>query len=94
MIMDRQELLRFISKIIANSEAKTVECSLNELAGILRNAGEDESLIQLTEDTAKAWVEAHELGSRKKGREITEDELGRVIREGRERIKRQEAFRC
>ena len=92
--MDRQELLRFISKIIASSEGRTVECSLRELASIIERAGEDESLVRLAEDTADAWLEAYDLGKKKKGGEITEVELGRIIREGRERISRREASRC
>ena len=92
--MDRQELLAFISKIIAAGEGRTVECSLKELVYILEREEEDESIVQLAKDTAEAWLEAYELGKKKRGAEVTEDEIGRVIREGRERKRRQEAFRC
>lgn len=92
--MTQEEILKFIDQIIASGESESVRLSLTELAKILERNNEPKPLVEQVEDLAKAYVEATELGNQKNGAPVTSEEIGKAIREGRERIKRQEAYRC
>ncbi len=92
--MEKQELLNFISKIITNGNDRNVEAALLEFADILERVGEPDEFTELVRNLAKANQEASVLGKQKQGAPVSEDEIGKAIREGRERIKRAEAFRC
>ena len=93
-IMNEQELLAFISGIIANGSEQKVQLSLMELRNILERSGVEERLLTIVKDLIDTAREAAVLGASKKGKDVTMEELGKIIREGRERIRREEAFRC
>ena len=92
--MDEKELLAFISGIIANGNERKVQLSLTELLGILERADVEERLLAIVRDLIDTAREAASLGASKKGKDVTMEELGKSIRDGRERIRREEAFRC
>ena len=91
--MTEQELLKFISRIIACGDPTSIGHALKELKAILEREGVDPKLLELLKDLADANREAADLGKRKNGAEVNMGEIGKAIRDGRERIQR-EAFRC
>ncbi len=93
-IFSKQNLLRFISRIIGSGIEDNIRSSLSELNGILRDEGADLSLLMLLHDVILASREMAELGESKDNSDVTDDELGKAIRKSRERIRREEAFRC
>ena len=89
-----QDLKRFISRIIACGIEKNIRNSLSELGSILQNEGVDFELQTLLHDVILASQEMAELGKSKGNTDITDEELGKALRESRERIRREESFRC
>lgn len=93
-IFTEQDLMRFISRIIGCGIEKNIRIALSELSEILRNEGVDYSMLTLLHDTILASQELAEFGETNNNSDITEDELGKAIRKSRERIRREESFRC
>ena len=92
--MTEQELLKFISRIIACGDETSISYALRELKDILEREGVEQALLDKIEDAARASREMADLGKDKRGADILPDELGKAIRDGRERIRRMEAMRC
>ena len=92
--ISEQELLKFISRIIACGTEGNIMNALEELEGILSNEGANLSTITLVRDAVKAAPELASLGTEKKNKDVTRDEFGKALREARERIRREEAYRC
>ncbi|MCR5332366.1 MAG: hypothetical protein K6E62_14465 [Lachnospiraceae bacterium] len=93
-VVSAQEVMRFISRIIASGNTENIRLSLDELGKILGREGASTGVMQLIDDACDACPELAELGNVKKGADITSDELGTVLRESRERIRREQSYRC
>ena len=90
--MTQKELLEFISRIISSGHEENVGHSLFELQCILEKAGADEKAIELVTSLRLTQKEIAMLGKKKNGAPVTMEELSSFIREGRERIRREQ--RC
>lgn len=91
--MTAEEIRIFISKIISSGYEENIKCSLAELINILTYDQVDEELIKPVRELLDTAKEAAELGIKKQGGIVTEEELSTAIRDGRARIER-EAWRC
>lgn len=91
--MTAEEIRIFISKIISSGYEENIKCSLAELINILTYDQVDEELIKPVRELLDTTKEAAELGKKKQGGIVTEEELSTAIRDGRARIER-EAWRC
>ncbi|MCR5324919.1 MAG: hypothetical protein K6E85_16805 [Lachnospiraceae bacterium] len=92
-VISEAELNKFISRIIACGIEENIAISLRELQEILRREGAGVQLIELLEDLRKASPEMAKLGRSIK-QDVTSDDLAKAIRESRDRIRREESFRC
>lgn len=92
--MTENELLEFVSRIIASGREENIKYSVLELKKILEREGESSRLIDLIDGLDIAAPEAAELGEKSRGRAVTWNEIGRAIREGRERERRRMEYRC
>ena len=86
--------MAFVNRIIAGGHEESIRYSLTELKNILEKEGLSEELTDFLDGLIISAPEAAELAFKKKGAEAGPEELARVIREGRERKRRQDAFRC
>lgn len=92
-VLTEEELLRFISRIIACGNRWSIEAALGELKSILEREGADVSMSATLEELAKASPELADLGKNTR-KNVTGQQLGEVLREYRERIRREQEFRC
>ncbi len=91
--MTAVEIRVFISRIIASGHEDNIKSSLTELLRILQKDEVDEELLKVVRELIQTSREAAELGQKKRGALVTEEELSSAIRDGRERLER-EARRC
>ena len=104
--MDENEFLRFVSRIIACGNETSINMALKELKSIVGQSELSQNLNETLDGLIETSREVAELGNTKQkknrdkndarftGVEISMEELGKVIREGRERIRRQREYRC
>jgi len=92
--VNEKELLEFIAQIIACGIDENIKYSFIELRNIIEREGADRELVTMMTDLIVASPEAAQLGEKKHGAPVTMDEIGKVIRDGRERKRRQDAYRC
>ena len=103
--MDEQEFLRFVSRIIACGNEESVRLALTQLEEIVVRDNFPLRLLDVLEGLIETSREAAMLGNEKQktrgkgeprytGVELSMEELGKVIRQGRERIRREREFRC
>ena len=93
-IISEKDLIRFISRIVESGRRENINESLGEIRHILEREGASFEIMQLIDDTISADIEVTALGKAKKGSDISSGELAKAIRESRERIRREESFRC
>jgi hypothetical protein len=91
--MTEEELLAFISRIIASGAPDNIRLTLLELRRILERDEADEKYIKLLDDLGDAYYEMSKLGKRKSGDAVSMDELATALREYRDR-KERESRRC
>ena len=91
--MTEEELLAFISRIIASGTQRSINLTLWELMRILERDEADEKYIKLVGDLCDAAFEMSNLGKRKNGDVVSMDELATALREYRDR-KERESRRC
>ena len=104
--MDENEFLRFVSRIIACGNETSVNLALKELKCIVGGSGLSQRLNDTLDGLIETSREAAGLGNMKQkknrdkndarftGVELSMEELGKAIREGRERIRREKEYRC
>ena len=92
-IISEAELNKFISRIIACGIEENIAVSIQELKQILEREGAGLQLVELLEDLRKASPEMAKLGKSIK-QDVSSDDLAKAIRESRDRIRREESFRC
>lgn len=104
--MNETEFLRFVSRIISCGNEESIALSLKELEDIIVRNGLPMKYTALLEGLIQTKKEAAELGIKKQkqnrggnepeytGVELTMEEIGKAIRDGRERIRQEREFRC
>ena len=98
--MNEAEFRAFVTRLVLCGDRTSVRNSLTELMCILIREDAEDYLIDLVKELIEVDHEMAELGKNlknrldKNGEDVTMEELGKAIREGRERIRREAAFRC
>ena len=98
--MNEAEFRAFVTRLVLCGDRTSVRNSLTELMCILIREDAEYYLIDLVKELIEVDHEMAELGKNlkkrldKNGEDVTMEELGKAIREGRERIRREAAFRC